>query len=90
MGENNTKHFPSFDSLDQLVDYFDSHDLGEYAAVLPEADFDISLEKSRHLVAIDEQISSRLTEIAEQEHVPAESLINDWLREKISSYPKQA
>lgn len=43
-----------------------------------------------HLVAIDEEINSRLTEIAEQEQMAAETLVNSWLREKISSYTEKA
>ena len=80
---------PSFASLDELVGFFDSHDMGEYEESLPEARFDVDLISKTHLVAIDEELSGRLTEIAEQEHTPAESLVNDWLREKISDYPKQ-
>ena len=85
MAENNPQKLPSFTSLDELVEFFDTHDMGEYED-LPEAHFDVNLQRRTHLVAIDEEINSRLTEIAEQEQTPAESLINSWLREKISSY----
>jgi hypothetical protein len=90
MAENNSKQLPSFVSLDELVEFFDTHDMGEYEESLPEVHFDVHLQKSAHLVAIDEELSSKLTEIAEKEHVPAESLVNNWLREKISGYSKQA
>ena len=89
MAENNSKRLPSFSSLDELVDFFDSHDMGKYEDSLPEASFEVDIQRRRHLVAIDEEINSRLTEIAEQEQMPAESLVNDWLREKISGYRKQ-
>lgn len=90
MAENNSEKLPSFTSLDELVEFFDANDMGEYEEALPEAHFKVDLRKKTHLVAIDEETNSRLTEIAEQEQTPAESLVNSWLKEKISRYPKQA
>lgn len=90
MGENNSQKLPSFASLDDLVDFFDSHDMGDFEEDLPEAHLEVDLRRKTHLVAIDEETNNRLTEIAEQEQTPAESLVNSWLREKISRYPKQA
>ena len=90
MAENNPQKLPSFASLDELVEFFDTHDMGEYEEDLPEAHFDVNLQRRIHLVAIDEEINSRLTKIAEQEQMPAETLVNSWLREKISSYTEKA
>jgi len=90
MAESDSKSSPSFASLDELVEFFDTHDMGEYEEDLPEADFDVDLRRKTHLVAIDEETNNRLTEIAEQERVPAESLVNSWLKEKLARYPKQA
>jgi hypothetical protein len=89
MAENDSQKLPSFASLDDLVDFFDSHDMGDYEGDLPEAHFEVDLRRKTHLVAIDEETNNRLTEIAEQERTPAESLVNSWLKEKISRYPKQ-
>ena len=33
---------PSFASLDELVEFFDTHDMGKYEADLPDVHFDIS------------------------------------------------
>ena len=90
MAENDSQKLPSFASLDELVEFFDSRDMGEYEEDLPEAHLDIELRKKTHLVAIDEETNNRLTETAEQEQTPAESLVNSWLKEKLSRYPKQA
>lgn len=90
MAENDSKKLPSFASLDDLVEFFDTHDMGEYEENLPEAHFEVDLRRKTHLVAIDEETNTRLTEIAAQERTPAEALVNSWLKEKISRYPKQA
>ena len=90
MAENDSQKLPSFASLDELVEFFDTRDMGEYEGDLPEAHFDIDLRNKTHLVAIDEETNNRLTEIAEKEQTPAESLVNSWLKEKLSSYFKEA
>jgi hypothetical protein len=89
MAENESKKLPSFTSLDELVEFFDTHDMGDYEEALPEAHLEVDLQRKTHLVAIDEELNNRLTEIAEQERTPAESLINSWLKEKISHFPEQ-
>jgi len=86
----NVQQLPSFASLDELVEFFDTHDIGGYQEDLPKAHFDVDLRRETHLVAIDEETNNRLAEIAEQERTPAESLVNSWLKEKISRYTKQA
>jgi CopG antitoxin of type II toxin-antitoxin system len=89
MAENDSHTLPSFASLDELVEFFDTHDMGEYEKDLTEANFEVNLRRKTHLVAIDEELNNRLTEIAEQEQTPAESLVNSWLKEKLSLYQKR-
>jgi hypothetical protein len=52
---SNVQQFPSFVSLDDLVEFFDTHDIGEYEDDLPEADFEVDLRKKTPLVAIEEE-----------------------------------
>jgi hypothetical protein len=89
MAENDLPKLPSFRTLDELVEFFETRDLGAYED-LPEASFAVDIRSKTHLIAIDEETNKRLTEIAEQEHTPGESLVNSWLKEKMSRYPKQA
>ena len=67
-----------------MVEFFDTHDMGEYLDGMPEVSFDVNLQRRTHLVAIDEELAGRLAEIARREHVPAEALVNSWLKEKLS------
>lgn len=70
-------------SLDALVQYFDTHDLGDEWEDMPEAKFDIEIRERIHLVAIDEDLIERISTIAKERHVPAEKLIKTWLEEKM-------
>jgi hypothetical protein len=84
MAGNKPHGLPKFHSLDELVEFFETHDMGEYWEHLPEADFDVDLKTKRHLVTLDEEIAEKVTEIAKARHVSSGALINSWLREKIS------
>lgn len=83
MLESKSKPMPKFSSLDELVEFFDTHDLGEYWDRMPKAHFDIDIKKRTHLFAIEEDLAEKLTEIARAKQIPSETLINVWLREKL-------
>jgi len=89
MAENNPQALPKFSSLDEMVDFFDNHDLGDYLDQMPETHFDVNLQRSTWMIAVDEEIIRRVSEIAKQEHLQPEILVNQWLQERISSYPGQ-
>jgi len=74
---------PRFVSLDELVEFFDTRDLGEYWDQMPEAHFEVDIKRRTHIFALDEDLADRLTKIALSEQVPSVVLINSWLREKI-------
>lgn len=80
----NTKHdMPKFASIDELVEYFDTHDFGEHLENMPEAHFEVDIQERRHLFTLDEDIAAQLTKIATEENTSSQELINSWLREKI-------
>ena len=83
MAENsNSKSLPAFASTDELIEFFDSHDMGDYAGSLPDVEFEVSLQHRRHLVDIDQALMSEVNEIARRRHVSSRSLIESWIREK--------
>jgi hypothetical protein len=90
MIESNSKHIPKFSSIDELVEFFETHDLGEYWDQMPEAHFDIDIKRKTHIFAIDEDLADRLTEVAKAKRIPSETLINVWLREKLLEQVKES
>ena len=84
MAENKSKNVPRFASLDELVEFFDTHDLGEYWDEMPEAHFEVDIKTKTHLFVIDDELATRLSEIARLRQTPSQMLVNSWLREKIS------
>jgi hypothetical protein len=83
MAKNKSKSLPRFRSLDELVEFFETHDLGEYWNEMPEANFEVDIKRRTHLFALEAELASKLTEIAKSRKISSEALINTWLREKI-------
>lgn len=88
MEKSKSKSIPSFTSLDELVTFFENHDMGEYWEQMPEAHFDIEITKSTHLFSLDEDLAETLTKIAQANRIPSRMLINEWLREKVMEQAK--
>ena len=89
MAENSAPELHPHKSLDELVEFFDTHDMGDHLEGMPEVEFTVVLRNKRYLLAIDEEVASQLTEIAKTEQVSAEALVNSWLRERISHYTEE-
>ncbi len=86
MAKSKSKNLPHFRSLDELVKFFDTHDLGEYWDEMPEAHFEVDIKRRTHLFAIDAEVASKLTEIAKSKQISSETLVNTWLKEKIQEH----
>jgi len=83
MTKSKSKNLPRFRSIDELVKFFDTHDLGEYWTEMPEAHFEVDIQRKTHLFALDAELANKLTEISKSRKISSEVLINAWLKEKI-------
>ncbi len=83
MGKNRSKTLPRSKSVKELVDFFETHDMGDYWEKMLEAHFDVNIKKRKHLIALEEDIVDKLTEIAKSKKVSSEVLVNTWLKDKI-------
>ena len=57
MARNKAKKMPRFKSLDSLVEFFDTHDLGEYRDDMPEVQFDVDIKRRRHLFTLEDELA---------------------------------
>jgi hypothetical protein len=83
MARNKPKNLPRWDSIGDLVDYFDSCDMGEHFDEMPEVQIDVDVKSKKYLVPIEAELISKLADIAERENISSEQLINSWLTERI-------
>lgn len=83
MIKNKSKRLPGFKSLNKLVDFFDTHDLGDYWEDMPEINFEVDLRKRTHLFSLDSELAKKLTELAKSRKISSQSILNKWIKEKI-------
>lgn len=81
MSENK---IPEFENLEELTEFFDSNDMSEYFDSMPEAHFDVDIQRRSFLVSVDKQLMKKLTELAKSQHTSTGQLVNSWLEEKIA------
>ena len=84
MRKNRNPKLPRFHSVQDLVEFFDTHDLGRCWDSLQEADFEINLKTRRHVFGIEDKVARKLNEIARKKKIPSQVLIDTWLMERVS------
>ena len=88
MGRSKSRPMPKFTSLDKLVEFFDTHDMGEYWDNMPETHFDIDIKRRTHLIALDDDLAEKVSAIARAKRIPSKTLINEWVKEKVLEQTK--
>lgn len=83
MAKSKVKTLPELNSINELVDFFETHDMGDYWEQMPEADFEVKIKRRKHLIALEEDVVTKITRIAKAKKVSSEALINTWLKEKL-------
>lgn len=69
----------NYQDIGAFWDSHDATDCGEQAHV----DFDVNITSQRRYFALDNKLSFKLKQIAEQRGISEETLLNLWIQEKI-------
>jgi hypothetical protein len=83
MVASEAKHFPKFETIDEMVKFFDNQDLGDYIDQMPEVDFEVDIKRRVYTIILDIDLAETLTEIARSRQISSEELVNTWVREKV-------
>ena len=66
------------------IEHFETHDLSEELANGPEVHFEVSPQARRQWYALEVELAAKLKDIANQRGIPAETLLDEWVREKLT------
>ncbi len=78
------KTLPESTSYEEMEEFCDTHDLGEYWDQTEPAEFEISPQARRHyLVPVDRELLLRVQHIAQIRGVTTESLVNLLLEQRV-------
>jgi hypothetical protein len=74
-----------FKNIMEASDFWDKHDITNYWYDTKEVKFRASLKKEPKYVALEESIAKKAFNLAKKKHVSIETLVNLWLKEKLST-----
>lgn len=83
MADDKIKPLPRFNSLEELVNSFDSQDWGDYLEHLPEAAFEVDFKRKIYAIVLETALANKVEELARFQHTSPEKLVNTWIREKL-------
>jgi len=73
-----------FESIADASAFWDTHDLAEYWDQTSEAHFEVDLQRRVFLTALEPELAKEIAVRAHQQGISSETLINVWLKEKIT------
>ncbi len=82
MGKNKELDFETYEDA---ADWFDSHDMADYVQLMQPVDFKFDLRKNRDWVELENDIARDLRKQAKRQNIPTRKLVNELLREGLSS-----
>ena len=84
------KQIPSFNSYEEIAEFWDTHSLADYWDQTEPADFEIAPEaRRRYLVAVDREVLARVQRLARLRGVSSESLVNLLLEQRLQEVESQ-
>ena len=85
------KQIPSFNSYEEMAEFWDTHSLANYWDQTEPAAFEVSPEaRRRYLVAVDREVLARVQRLARTRGVSIESLVNLLLEQRLREVESQA
>jgi len=74
----------NFTSLEEFWTFWDTHSTSDYEDMMEDVDIQVDVYSSRVYCAVAKDLAAQLRAHARKQGVSTETLINLWLREKIS------
>ena len=75
---------PDFNSIDELMDFWDTHEFVDYLKDMEDVEVKVDLRQNRNYVRIDEGVIKKIQKVAREKGIPYGRLINQWLGEKVA------
>jgi len=70
-------------SYKEIGEFWDTHDLSDYWDRTTPVEFEVDIQSEAVYYAIEPKLSAKISRIAKKRGVPAETLLNLWLKEKL-------
>jgi len=85
MSESKRK-LPKFESIDELVNFFDENDSTQYLDDMPEVDFDVDIKRKAFYYEVESDLAEQINELSREQHVSSGTVVNSLLREGLADH----
>lgn len=76
-----------FATFEELADFWDTHDLTDYADQLTPVAVEVSAKPTHeYVITLSDSLNNTLRKVQEREGVPVGTLVNLWIQERLSQY----
>ena len=77
----------TFDTFDEMADFWDTHDVTDYAEFLTPVEMGIAEHPvMEYVITLSDTQDDLLQRATEREGIPLTALINAWVQEKLQEY----
>jgi hypothetical protein len=74
-----------FSSIEEASEFWDSHSLADYWDQTREVHFDVEIAEEPKYITLESKLAKKIHEVAKQQKISAETLVNLWIAEKLSA-----
>lgn len=74
-----------FATIEAAAEFWETHDLADYADLTTDVEFDVDPRRRRYLVALAPQVAEKLAAEAHKRGLSSETLVNPWLSERLNA-----
>jgi hypothetical protein len=77
----------TFDTFEEMAEFWDKHDITDYAEYLTEVEATVSAHpKHEYVITLSDSLDALLNRVQRIEGVPLNTLVNLWVQEKLQEY----
>jgi len=69
-------------SIEEIAEFWDTHSLADYWDDTKEVEFEVDIAKEPRWIELDEEVAKKVYEIAKQNNISVQILVNSWIKEK--------
>lgn len=73
-----------FKGIREAAEFWDKHSLADYEDLQTGVDVEVELTKEKNYFVLEKELSDIITEVARSKGVMPETLINLWLKKKVT------
>jgi len=77
----------TFDAIAEMANFWDTHDLTDYAEFLTPVEADVALRPTHdYVISLSDSLNTLLQQTVQQEGVSLNTLVNLWVQERLQTY----